>query len=563
MVFNSDEATSDNERDAMRPASSVGRTPNDSYAGRPFDVPAALDFLLESGPNMTLQQVRVVDQIIDRAITETRELLHSNADKLPEGDGRLGDLLVVAFQCAASYLDRTGKDSSDAHQLPSRCSQVIDAVCAISMKDGEPMGQQMLWQELLCHRWDEVAARLALELLLLRAQLDFDCENDNWMDILHVVSSTYVHFPVELKRFCVDQVAALVTTFIDEGPAYQLTPRMQLQLELLKYLATVDFLDNSDDLDIEQWLGDYFPNCFACCGVVLQLLDDWEQEDDVGMLSMLDMGLLVLNTVLGTFATKRDDTRTLLKILTPTIISALTQLTSRPAISNEPNAEKILSSCLETSLYLLVKVMFVIEEGECDAMMGIFERLLAPSSASDFNTRSALLSGCFGAIHQILVHSSVAQIMGPTLIKLLEGGDLKVLYVHYTSRQARAVGNSSHCACYESDKDSETEKSAPIALFSGMGLDDTEDSDEFTAQDPDEIPTCSGVSVLRPDAPQWFDEEDSDDDANEMENVVSSPLENTVGDHTTSGIACIASTTTISQWFDDTDDEDEVGIELP
>ncbi|KAK1946398.1 hypothetical protein P3T76_001951 [Phytophthora citrophthora] len=553
-----------------------------TYTAHPLDsrfVSAALDFLLNCGPDMTLEQVRVVDQIIGKAVSKTKELLllryhsedNSNTEEIQQegDDDRLGDLLDIAFQRAASHLDRTEKHSSDGHQVSQRCSQVIDALCAISTKDGEPMDQEILWQELLCHCWDETAAGLALELLLLRAQMDVDGDSDNWMGAtatLQVVSSLYAQFPVTLKRFSMDQVSVLVSTLIDEGPAYPFTPRMQLQLELLRYLAAVDFLDNSDDLDTAQWLDDYFPECFVCCGVALQLLDDWKQEDGVGMLRMMDMCLLVFKTVLGTFATKREDFYTLLKILTPTITAALTRLTSRPAIPNEPTARKISDSCLETSLYLLVKVAPVIEEDECDALMTIFERLLVPIPASDFSTRPVLLSGCFDAIHQILVHSSIAEMMEPPLIKLLEDGDLQVLYVQYTSRQDRSVDSSSNSSHSGSDEDIETEKAVPIAcLLSGMGLDDTKDSDELAIQDSDEISTCtcSGASVLRPDAPQWFGEEDSDDDTNEMESEVSSLLPDTVDDDTTSGIVCIASTTTMPQWFDDTDGEDEAGIDLP
>ncbi|KAL3660699.1 hypothetical protein V7S43_014102 [Phytophthora oleae] len=275
------------------------------------------------------------------------------------------------------------------------------------------------------------------------------------------------------------------------------------------------------------------------------------------------MCLLVFKTVLGSSAARREDICTLLTILTPTIVAALAQLTSRPAISNEPSAGKISAACLETSLYLLAKVASVIEEDECDALTKSFERLLVPSSAPDFNVRPAVLSVCFDAIHQILVHSSVAEIMGPRLTKLLQVGDLKVPYVQYTSRQVYSGKNSSHCACQLCDEDDKgTEKTTLAAsLLSGIGLDATRDSVKFAVQGPDEI--RDGVSVPRPDAPQWFDEEDSEDDTNEMESGDSSLLQSVADDPSTSQIACIASTTDIPHWFDDSDDEEESGIELP
>ncbi|KAG6951670.1 hypothetical protein JG688_00013629 [Phytophthora aleatoria] len=60
-----------------------------------------------------------------------------------------------------------------------------------------------------------------------------------------------------------------------------------------------------------QWLCEYFPECFECCGVVIQLLseqsDDEKAENDIGMIRLLDMCLLVIKAGLDYFETKRDD----------------------------------------------------------------------------------------------------------------------------------------------------------------------------------------------------------------------------------------------------------------
>ncbi|KAG6623360.1 uncharacterized protein IUM83_06206 [Phytophthora cinnamomi] len=36
--------------------------------------------------------------------------------------------------------------------------------------------------------------------------------------------------PAELKEFCIGEVTTLISTFVDEGPSYQFTPRMALHV---------------------------------------------------------------------------------------------------------------------------------------------------------------------------------------------------------------------------------------------------------------------------------------------------------------------------------------------
>ncbi|KAG2759896.1 hypothetical protein PC129_g17327 [Phytophthora cactorum] len=274
-----------------------------------------------------------------------------------------------------------------------------------------------------------------------------------------------------------------------------------------------------------QWLCEYFPECFECCGVVIQLLseqsDDEKAENDIGMIRLLDMCLLVIKAGLDYFETKRDDVCALLKILTSTITAALSHLASRYASVGD----------------------------ECHALVKIFEKLLAP-------------------MHQICVHSSVADVIGPPLIELLQVGFLKVLYAQYMSTQAycstknsEVVGTLRHCICsrFVGGQQVDTgENSESVASnLSDTDLDDVQSAaDVFDALVSDQ----ERVSVLRPDVPQWFDEDDSEGSDSEQEAGV--PLQTDVDENGSSQVECLASTTTVPQWFEDVDDEEEPDVDL-
>ncbi|KAG2759895.1 hypothetical protein PC129_g17328 [Phytophthora cactorum] len=182
-----DSESVDDERDAISPTPPAEGTSESAYVeqvlrsfGSSFAL-AALEFLseiAESSLEMTPEQLRALEQIVDRAMGEARERLccsgNSNAKELhQERGGRLGDVLVAAFQLAASQLK---VPDTDTHQLLWRCEQVVDVLWSVGVQERKSRDQRLLWQELLCHRWDEVAASLALELLLVQAQ--FKCSFD-------------------------------------------------------------------------------------------------------------------------------------------------------------------------------------------------------------------------------------------------------------------------------------------------------------------------------------------------------------------------------------------------
>ncbi|KAG2804201.1 hypothetical protein PC112_g18819 [Phytophthora cactorum] len=186
---------------------------------------------------------------------------------------------------------------------------------------------------------------------------------------------------------------------------------------------------------------------------------------------------------------------------------------------------------------------------ECHALVKIFEKLLAP-------------------MHQICVHSSVADVIGPPLIELLQVGFLKVLYAQYMSTQAycstknsEVVGTLRHCICsrFVGGQQVDTgENSESVASnLSDTDLDDVQSAaDVFDALVSDQ----ERVSVLRPDVPQWFDEDDSEGSDSEQEAGV--PLQTDVDENGSSQVECLASTTTVPQWFEDVDDEEEPDVDL-
>ncbi|KAG3074385.1 hypothetical protein PI125_g22002 [Phytophthora idaei] len=312
-----DSESVDDERDATSPTPPAEGTSESAYVqqvlrsfGSSFAL-AALEFLseiAESSPEMTPEQLQALEQIVDRAMGEARERLccsgNSNAKELhQERGGRLGDVLWLT--CFGVLEWRKG--SLGTNDCFGR------SVCVIA-------GTRSLQVSHSSYCWSKLSS---------------NAPSTESSDILRVIASTYTHLPVALKKFCLDQVATLVSTFVDEGPTIPFTAQMQLQLELLEHLATFHALDDSDDLDIMQWLCEYFPECFECCGVVIQLLseqsDDEKAENDIGMIRLLDMCLLVIKAGLDYFETKRDDVCALLKILTSTITAALSHLASRYA----------------------------------------------------------------------------------------------------------------------------------------------------------------------------------------------------------------------------------------
>ncbi|ETK78403.1 hypothetical protein F441_15838 [Phytophthora nicotianae CJ01A1] len=495
-----DSKSLDDENDEIRltppPAQGTSRSAHAEPVPSFFDssfTPAVLAFLSEiEDRELTPEQLQALEQIMDKTINEAKILLCcsniSNTKKLQqEGGGRLGDALVDAFQLAATHLNQTEKLSSDitTHQLLWRCGQVVDVLWGIGVEEKELRDQHLLWQELLCRRWNEIASGLALELLLLQAQLKYTrASSTTFSEILEVVASTYAYLPVTLQKYCMDQVATLVSTFVDEGPTFRLTPRMQLQLELLEHLTTVHALNDSDDLDTVKWVNEYFPECFECCGVVLQLLnkqyDGEKGENDSGMIRMLDTCLLVIKAAVDFFETRRDDVCALQRILIPTITEALSQLACRYASFGVASEEISEARCLETCLYLLARTATVLEEDECPALIKIFEKLFAPNSKSDFSTaRPTLLPTRFDAVHQILVHSSVAGIFEPAMSALLQVDVLNVpQYAQYlftpaycSTENSQVERTARYCNCTRFDRsqqdDTATDDSESAAsLFS-------------------------------------------------------------------------------------------------
>ncbi|KAG7379679.1 hypothetical protein PHYPSEUDO_008279 [Phytophthora pseudosyringae] len=584
--------SSDDQRDAESPAEDASDSADAELALRSFGsgfTSAALDYLSQVEElSLEMEQLRSLERIVDRATGRLRCCSEGrNAEELqPDGGSRLVDVLVAAFQLTASQLHRVEKRSPDAHRLLRGCNLVIDALWAVGAEgDGSMNERRPLWRELLCRRWDHVAASLALEMLLLRAPLGHINSEAALMRtdaILQVVAFAYPQFPVLLKEFCLEQVTVLARTLVTEGPACLCTPRMLLQLELLERLAAVHFLGNSDDLDATRWLNEDFPECFESCGVVLQLLneqsDDEHAEDGVGLVRMLDMCLLVFKTVVDFYLeTRRNDISTLLKILTPTVLAALSQLATRLAVFGEASAAEGISEarCLETSLYLLARMAVVSEEDDCDALRKIFEKLLAPSAASGFSSaRPRLLSACFDAVYQILVHSNVAEIMGPPLTALLQVGDLSVLHAQYLSRKVCPTGNSEaarHCACSRftqqqlcGEDGAFTENSASVAsLLFGMDLDDTNDPVKRVVQGPAHVLDAPDwdqpcASVLKADAPQWFDDEDSDAEL-EVEPLLLADAD----ERDSSQVIYTTLATSVPQWFEGDDEEGEPDVDLP
>ncbi|KAG2800994.1 hypothetical protein PC129_g17328 [Phytophthora cactorum] len=215
-----DSESVDDERDAISPTPPAEGTSESAYVeqvlrsfGSSFAL-AALEFLseiAESSLEMTPEQLRALEQIVDRAMGEARERLccsgNSNAKELhQERGGRLGDVLVAAFQLAASQLK---VPDTDTHQLLWRSFCVIAGTRSLQVSHSS-------------YCWSKLSS---------------NAPSTESSDILRVIASTYTHLPVALKKFCLDQVATLVSTLVDKGPTIPFTARMQLQLELLEHLA--------------------------------------------------------------------------------------------------------------------------------------------------------------------------------------------------------------------------------------------------------------------------------------------------------------------------------------
>ncbi|KAF1780566.1 Armadillo-type fold [Phytophthora cactorum] len=527
-----DSESVDDERDAISPTPPAEGTSASAYVeqvlrsfGSSFAL-AALEFLseiAESSPEMTPEQLRALEQIVDRAMGEARGRLccsgNSNAKELyQERGGRLGDVLVAAFQLAASQLK---VPDTDTHQLLWRCEQVVDVLWSVGVEERKSRDQRLLWQELLCHRWDEVAASLALELLLRYSA----------GDRLHVYAPSC----------CTEKVLPGPSGYTRQHVRRRRTDDPVHRTNATAIGATRApgaFLDDSDDLDIMQWLCEYFPECCECCGVVIQLLseqsDDEKAENDIGMIRLLDMCLLVIKAGLDYFETKRDDVCALLKY---SLLRSLRHCLTLPVVMQ--------------ALYLLTRIVAVIEGDECHALVKIFEKLLAPSTTSCFSTARptcTILLTCFDAVHQICVHSSVADVIGPPLIELLQVGSSN-------------VGTLRHCICSRfvggQQVDTAENSESVASNLSDTDLDDVQSAaDVFDALVSDQ----ERVSVLRPDVPQWFDEDDSEGSDSEQEAGV--PLQTDVDENGSSQVECLASTTTVPQWFEDVDDEEEPDVDL-
>ncbi|KAL4150848.1 hypothetical protein PRNP1_010244 [Phytophthora ramorum] len=580
---------SDDERDAPRPppaelqsradADRVLRSFGPSFAS------AALAFLSEavdSSVETRPEQLQVLERIVDRAAREAQAGRRRRAGE-SQGDSGLQRVLVAAFQAAARQLSATDMATPESERWLRCCEQVIDVLCSGVAAGGEAMHRKLIWRRLLCCRWDAAAAGLALVLLLHQAQQKWTSAWTQADGILQVIAFAYAHMSSDLKEFCMKQVEDLVRTVVDEGPSYQFTPRMALRLQLLGHLTAVCFLD--DDLDVMPWINEFFHTCFECCGVVLQLLDEQSKADggdSDGMVRMLDMCLLVLKAGFDYFETRRSDIATLLELLAPVVVGALSQLVlhlpvSAEAWTNSPDARS-----LETSLRLLAKMGAVIEDSQSDALTKVFDKIFAPGTAlALISNRPELLSTCFDAIDQLLAQPSVAERMSPSLNVLLQTGDLKVSREQYVvGRHGRATESSgmemarqgasfryAKTESHDEDDPPEPKAEAVASLLSGMDLHDAtqgklvgsfreDEADEMTESVPDQ--PC--IEVVRPGAPQWFDEGGSDDDGSELEADADVPLATDESKSESSQVQDRASTT-VPQWFDD-GEEDEEDIDL-
>ncbi|GMF56039.1 unnamed protein product [Phytophthora fragariaefolia] len=489
------------------------------------------------------EHLQVLELIVDTA-TRKAGKLHSCGDEISgdawaggDDDDQVEDVIVMAFETAVTCLGSMEVSSPGVDRLLQLCGRLIDALCAIGPTDQGAMGENDRWRDLLCYRWGEAAACLALEMLLVRVQRMCNSTGDKVMisradKILDAVANAYAHLPVELKTVCFGQATTLISTLVDEGPAYPFTPRMILQLRLLEHLTDCNFLGESDDLDALPWINEYLPSCFDCCGVVLQLMGDPARVNDqdlIGVSRMLDMCLFVIKAGFDYFETRRQDIVNLAEILTPLIIESLVQLAnlSQPYFT-ETSANmppKIIEArSVEKSLHLLVKMASVVKETEYSTLVKIFELLLSSRTTSNTkDTIPSLVSTCIDVIQQFIFHSEAGAMLRAPLVALLERNDIKAL------RDTRKIGMQLYsirdapkreCTC-SSTAISDGEGEFPDRItelvancLSGIDLGDT----VTLPLDQDCRRASSPVMLLRPDAPQWFDEEGSDekDDRTEM-----------------------------------------------
>ncbi|KAF1780570.1 hypothetical protein GQ600_14033 [Phytophthora cactorum] len=169
-----------------------------------------------------------------------------------------------------------------------------------------------------------------------------------------------------------------------------------------------------------------------------------------------------------------------------------------------------------------------------------------------------ILLTCFDAVHQICVHSSVADVIGPPLIELLQYMSTQA---YCSTKNSEVVGTLRHCICSRfvggQQVDTAENSESVASNLSDTDLDDVQSAaDVFDALVSDQ----ERVSVLRPDVPQWFDEDDSEGSDSEQEAGV--PLQTDVDENGSSQVECLASTTTVPQWFEDVDDEEEPDVDL-
>lgn len=548
---------------------------------------AAHKFLEDSSLATKPEYLQVLELIFDRA-TGIAGCVGGEAvsDSLEEEEGdRIGDVLVVAFETAATRLSRMEACAPDSMGLLRVCGRLIDVL----LDAGAAMDQRSLWRKLLCQQWSEVAAGLALEILLLKVQLAWTtCSTGDEVasmqgdEILDVVAFVYAHLPADLKEFCFDQVSALISTFVHEGPTYRFTPRMVLQLRLLECLTDCRFLDVSDDLDAIAWLEEYFPACFDCCGVVIQLLSDRQSNPSssnanasVGVIRMVNMCLLVIKAGFDYFETRRKDIEELARILSPLIVESLAQLASFPSThfpetrrGASPEAIHFKMCSVEISLQLLAKMVGVLKESDCDALVNVFESLLTPRTISRFKAvRPSLVSACFDTIHQLISHPKFAEVVGTPLTALLDLSELgdgntmtkPVCSVRDPNATKAACDRSTNSARGGEDAFSRTTpESVASLLLSNTDFDDTgivRPEDRSNALSRDQLSSA----VLRPDAPQWFDEEDSDDEDSATE------LPRDDSDTQSDQSEITRTNVAVPQWFsdDDDDDDDAADVELP
>ncbi|KAE8876611.1 hypothetical protein PF005_g26006 [Phytophthora fragariae] len=559
---------------------------------RPFGsdfASAALKFLEDSSLEMKPEYLQVLELILDRVTGSAGcvgdEAVSDSLEEEEEGD-RIGDVLVAAFEAAATRLSRMEAYAPDSKGLLRVCGRLIDTLLRAGAADWDAMNQRSLWRELLCQQWGEVAAGLALEMLLLKAQLTWttcstadEAASMQGDEILDVVAFAYAHLPTDLKEFCFDQVSALISTLVHEGPTYRFTPRMVLQLRLLECLTDFQFLDVSDDLDVTAWLEEYFTACFDCCGVAIQLLSDHQSNpsssnanDSVGVIRMVNMCLLVIKAGFDYFETRRKDIEELARILSPLIVESLAQPanfppTHFPETRRGASPEAIKMCFVEISLQLLAKMVGVLKESDCDALVNVFQALLTPRTISRFKAvRPSLVSACFDTIHQLISHPKVAEVVGTPLTALLdlsELGDGNTMTKPVCSVRDPNATNAACVRSTNSDRGGEdafsrtTPESVAMLLLSNMDFDDTGmvvPEDRAIALSQDQLSSA----VLRPDAPQWFDEEDSDDEDSATE------LPRDDSDTQSDQSEFTRTNVVVPQWFGDDDDDDAAAdVELP